>query len=280
MQLQHARGTLDLTRPIVMGVLNVTPDSFSDGDRYLDPDRALDHAVQMAEEGAACIDVGGESTRPGAALVPLEEELRRVVPVIRRLAQRLPILICVDTSRPEVMRAAVDAGAAMINDVRALQLPGAVAAAATTGAAVCLMHMQGQPQTMQQQPVYGDVVNEVRVFLEQRMRSCVEAGIGIDRLCLDPGFGFGKTVAHNLTLLRRLSELDVLQRPLLVGLSRKSLLQRLTGRAPGERLAGSVALATLAVLHGARIVRAHEVAATVDAVAVSWALANPSGDGM
>jgi len=280
MQLQHARGTLNLTRPIVMGVLNVTPDSFSDGGRYLDPDKALDHAALMAEEGAACVDVGGESTRPGAAPVALDEELRRVIPVVRRLAQRLPILICVDTSRPEVMRAAVDAGAGMINDVRALQLPGALSAAASSGAAVCLMHMQGRPQTMQQQPVYGDVVNEVRVFLEQRMRSCVEAGIDAERLCLDPGFGFGKTASHNLSLLRRLSELSVLQRPLLVGLSRKSLLQRLTGRDPDQRLAGSVALAALAVLHGARIVRAHDVAATVDAVAVSWALANPSGDGM
>jgi dihydropteroate synthase len=279
MQLHHARGILDLTRPVVMGVLNVTPDSFSDGGRYLDPGAAVDHACRMVEEGAACIDVGGESTRPGAGPISVEEELRRVLPVVQRLAARLAQPVSVDTSRPEVMRAAVDAGAAMINDVRALQMPGALQAAAATRAAVCLMHMRGEPHSMQQQPQYDDVVTQVRSFLEQRLHSCLNIGIDAARLCLDPGFGFGKTVGHNLTLLRNLRALAGLRRPLLVGLSRKSMLQQLTGRGSEQRTAGSIALATLAVSQGARIVRAHDVQATVDAVAVAWAVNAPGFQG-
>jgi dihydropteroate synthase len=262
-----------------MGVLNVTPDSFSDGGRYLDPGAALDHACRMVEEGAGCIDVGGESTRPGAEPVNAEEELRRVLPVVQRLAARLAQPISVDTSRPEVMRAAVEAGAAMINDVRALQVPGALQAAAATRAAVCLMHMRGEPQSMQRQPEYDDVVTQVRSFLGQRLQTCINFGIDAARVCLDPGFGFGKTVAHNLTLLRELPKLAELQRPLLVGLSRKSMLQQLTGRGPEHRIAGSIALATLAVSQGARIVRAHDVRATVDAVAVSWAVSAQGSEG-
>jgi dihydropteroate synthase len=270
--LRHARGTLLLKEPAVMGVLNVTPDSFSDGGRFLEPARALERAQQLLAEGAAIIDVGGESTRPGAAAVPLEEELRRVIPVVRALARAGGTIISVDTSRPEVIEQAVAEGAAMINDVRALQQRGALAALARSSAAACLMHMRGDPSTMQQEVHYGDVVSEVRAMLAARLAACQQAGIEPGRLCIDPGFGFGKLTEHNLELLRNLSELLVLDRPVLVGLSRKSMLKALTGRASGERLAGSVALATAAVLNGAAIVRAHDVAATVDAVRVAAAL--------
>ena len=255
-----------------MGVLNVTPDSFSDGGLFDDPLRALERAQQIAAEGAQIIDIGGESTRPGAAAVPLAEELNRVVPVVRAVARQSKILISVDTSRPEVIEQAVAEGAAMINDVRALRSRGALAALAKTEAAACLMHMQGEPATMQQSVHYDDVVGEVRAMLAARLSACAEAGIGADRLCLDPGFGFGKLRPHNLQLLRELGELRVLDRPLLVGLSRKSMLKELTGRGKEERLAGSIALATVAVLNGAAIVRAHDVAATVDAVRVAAAL--------
>lgn len=255
-----------------MGVLNVTPDSFSDGGLYLDAGRALERAQSMLAEGAAIIDVGGESTRPGAAPVPVEEELRRVLPVVRALARDSTTLVSVDTSRAEVIERVVGEGAAMINDVRALQGPGALAAAARGGAAVCLMHMRGEPATMQQSVHYHDVVGEVRGMLAARLAACREAGIEPDRLCVDPGFGFGKLAPHNLELLRRLGELLELGRPLLVGLSRKSMLKTLTGRDSGGRLAGSIALATVAVLHGAAIVRAHDVGATVDAVRVAAAL--------
>ena len=263
---------LDLAQPLVMGVLNVTPDSFSDGGRHADAGAAIARGLELADEGAALIDVGGESTRPGAAPVPLEEELRRVIPVIRGLAAGTRAVLSVDTSQPEVMRQAVDAGARLINDVRALQLPGALAAAAASGAGVCLMHMQGEPRTMQRQPEYADVVNEVKAMLAARVQACSAAGIAPERLCLDPGIGFGKRLEHNLELLRRLPELAAIGRPLLLGLSRKSLLRELTGRAVGERQAGSVALAAIAVLRGAHIVRAHDVAATYDAVRVAAAL--------
>jgi len=255
-----------------MGVLNVTPDSFSDGGRWRDPALALERALAMAAEGAAIIDVGGESTRPGAHSVPLDEELRRVVPVVRAIAARSPVLISVDTSQPEVIEQAVAAGAGMINDVRALQRPGALQALARTGAAACLMHMRGDPVSMQEAVHYADVVAEVRAMLAGRLASCRAAGIAPERLCLDPGFGFGKLIAHNLELLRNLGALLELGRPLLVGLSRKSLLGSLTGRDRDARLAGSIALATAAVLNGALIVRAHDVAATVDAVRVAAAL--------
>ncbi len=255
-----------------MGVLNVTPDSFSDGGSYLDPQRALERAQAMIGEGAAIIDVGGESTRPGAAPVPADEELRRVIPVVRALAREGAIVVSVDTSRPEVIEQAVAEGAAIINDVRALQGRGALAAVARTGAAACLMHMHGQPENMQLLVNYADVVGEVRGFLAARLAACQDAGIEPIRLCVDPGFGFGKLAQHNLELLRNLGELLELDRPLLVGLSRKSLLKTLTGRDSGARLAGSIALATVAALNGATIIRAHDVAATVDAVRVAAAL--------
>ena len=258
-----------------MGVLNRTRDSFSDGGRFLGLPEALDQALRMESEGAALIDIGGESTRPGAEPVSLDEELERVVPLIAAVSARSAVLISIDTSHPEVMRAAVAAGAAMINDVRALQRPGALEAAAASGAAVCLMHMQGEPASMQANPHYQDVIGEVRSMLAARLGACEAAGIASERVCLDPGFGFGKLISHNLALLRQLRRLEDLGRPLLVGLSRKSMLQKLTGRAVADRLAGSLALATVAVLHGARIIRAHDVAATLDAVRVAAALMDP-----
>jgi dihydropteroate synthase len=270
--LQHSRGTLDLSAPVVMGVLNVTPDSFSDGGRYLDPALALVHAQQMQADGAAIIDVGGESTRPGAVPVETAEELRRVVPVVRSLCRESALLVSVDTSNPEVMRAVADAGAVMINDVRALQQPEALAAVAERRLAVCLMHMQGEPQNMQQAPHYDDVCVEVRAWLETRVAAVTAAGVERTRLCIDPGFGFGKNQAHNLQLLDGLHGFGAIGLPVLVGLSRKTLAGALTGRKPELRLAGSVALATVAMMRGARIVRAHDVAATVDAARVVAAL--------
>jgi dihydropteroate synthase len=272
MNLQCAGRVLALDHPVVMGILNVTPDSFSDGGRYLEPADADAQARRMVAEGAAIIDVGGESTRPNAVPVGTAEELRRVLPVIESLAARGEVLVSVDTSDPEVMRRAVQAGAVMINDVRALQRPGALEAAAESGAGICLMHMQGDPDSMQRAPHYDDVVGEVGAFLDERLRACERAGIARERLCVDPGFGFGKTTVHNLELLRRLDEFHSFGVPLLVGLSRKSLLQGLTGRQVADRLAGSVALATIAALRAADILRAHDVAATRDALAVVQAL--------
>ena len=256
-----------------MGVLNVTPDSFSDGGRFLDVEAAVAQGVRMAADGAALIDVGGESTRPGAPGVSADEELRRVIPVIERLRASTAAILSVDTSKPEVVRAAVAAGAGFVNDVRALREPGALAAVAAAGCAVCLMHMQGTPETMQRAPHYQDVVAEVRAFLAARVAACRAAGIGDERLVVDPGFGFGKTMEHNLTLLRHLAELAADGPPVLVGLSRKSMLGTLTHRAPGERVSGSVALAVIAALNGARIIRAHDVAPTVDALKVVTAVA-------
>jgi len=272
MQLCCAGRMLDLETAVVMGVLNVTPDSFSDGGLFLDPAAALARAERMVEEGAAILDIGGESTRPSARGVESEEELRRVLPVIERVAARVPVLISVDTSNPALMRRAADAGAHMINDVRALRVPGAMEAVAGGKLGVCLMHMQGEPLDMQRAPHYRDVLVEVRGFLEERLQACSAAGIERERLCVDPGFGFGKTTAHNLELLQRFEEFESLGRPLAVGLSRKSMLSALTGRALEERLAGSLALLTVAVLRGARIVRAHDVAASRDAVRVASAL--------
>ena len=271
MQLRCAGRVLQLDHPVVMGVLNVTPDSFSDGGQYADADAALAHAERMAAEGAAIIDIGGESTRPGAAGVDSEEELRRVLPLVERVAARLSVLVSVDTSNPELMRRAGAAGAHLVNDVRALRSPGAIEAVAAGTLGVCLMHMRGEPATMQIDPHYDDVVEEVKLFLAERARLCTDAGIARERLCVDPGFGFGKRVAHNLQLLRDLAQFEPLGLPLAVGLSRKSMIAALGGRAQ-ERLAGSLALATIAVLHGARIVRAHDVAATVDAVRIAGAV--------
>jgi dihydropteroate synthase len=264
--------TLELSTPIVMGVLNVTPDSFSDGGRFADVSAAVAHALRMIEEGAALIDIGGESTRPGAQAVDADEEVRRVVPVIEALAARTHVPISIDTSKPAVMTAAVRAGATMINDVRALREPGALEAAAASGAAVCLMHMQGEPRTMQADPRYDDVVAEVREFLRERAERCMGAGIARDRLVIDPGIGFGKRLEHNLALLAALPALVALGWPVLVGVSRKSMFSALLGRAVDERVAGGVAMATAAILSGASIVRTHDVAATVDAVKVAVAL--------
>jgi len=257
--------TLDLTRPVLMGVLNVTPDSFSDGGQFIDVSTAVAHGVRMAEEGAAIIDVGGESTRPGADLVSIDEEIRRVVPVIQKLRSQTAAVISVDTSKPQVMCAAAEAGAGLLNDVRALHEPGALEAAAATQCAVCVMHMQGDPRTMQLAPHYNDVVSEVAAFLKERVEVCRAAGIAADRLVVDPGFGFGKTLEHNLELLRRLRELGS-EWPIMVGLSRKSIVGRLTGRPKGDRVHGSIALALMAVLNGARIVRVHDVGPTMDAL--------------
>jgi dihydropteroate synthase len=270
--LRCADRTLDLSQPVVMGVVNVTPDSFSDGGRFFSVEAAVAHGVRLAEEGAALIDVGGESTRPGAEPVGAKEELERVIPVIERLRAATTAIISVDTSKAEVMRAARAAGAGLINDVRALREPGTLAAAAASGCAVCLMHMQGEPLTMQHAPSYADVVGEVRAFLAGRVAESIAAGLTPERLAVDPGFGFGKTLEHNLALLRRLGELAADGPPVLVGLSRKSMLGTLTGRAAGERVYGSVALAVIAALNGARIIRAHDVAATVEALKVAAAV--------
>ncbi len=263
---------LGLSAPVVMGVLNVTPDSFSDGGRHQGVAAALAHARRMVEEGAGIIDVGGESTRPGAAAVPVEEELQRVVPVVEALRQELDVIISVDTSQPAVIRAVTAAGAHLINDVRGLRLPGALEAAAASSAAVCLMHMQGEPGTMQQSPYYTDVVVEVRDWLQARLEACRALGMAEDRLLVDPGFGFGKNLDHNLRLLAELPAATPFGVPVLVGLSRKSTVGAVTGRPVDQRLAGSVAAAALAVRAGAHIVRAHDVAATVDAVKLAAAV--------
>jgi len=254
-----------------MGILNVTPDSFSDGGRFVDRERALAHARQMVADGADVIDIGGESTRPGAAPVPVDAELERVVPLVEAMAHE-GILVSVDTRKPAVMRAVLAAGAGMINDVRALQERGAVDVAAASAAAVCLMHMQGEPRTMQREPQYANVVTEVRDFLVGRARACEAAGIARGRIVIDPGFGFGKTVAHNLALLRGLRLVAETGYPVLAGLSRKSMLGGFAGRDANKRAAASVAAALAAVARGAAIVRVHDVRATVDALKVWHAI--------
>ncbi|MBQ1784239.1 MAG: dihydropteroate synthase [Gammaproteobacteria bacterium] len=271
MQLALADRLVDLSAPLVMGIVNVTPDSFSDGGQHATTARAIDHALQLVAEGAAMVDIGGESTRPGAQAVSEAEELARVVPVIAGIRARSDVIISVDTSKPAVMAAAVAAGAQLINDVWALRQPGALAVAAASGVAVCLMHMQGEPRTMQQAPEYADVVAEVATFLQQRVEACETAGIGRNRIVLDPGFGFGKNLSHNFRLLARLNELAG-ELPLLAGMSRKSMIGAVTGRDLQGRLAGSVAAAVLAAVQGARIIRVHDVAATVDALAVTMAM--------
>lgn len=273
MWMNCAGKPLDLRQPVVMGVLNVTPDSFSDGGRYRQLDAAVRQAAVMVGEGATLIDVGGESTRPGAPLVSIQEELDRVVPVVERLARELPeSIVSVDTSKPEVMHEVARAGAGMINDVRALTLPGALETAAASGLAVCLMHMRGQPATMQQQPYYDDVVGEVHAFLADRVQACEAAGLARQRILVDPGFGFGKTLDHNLTLLRHLDRFRDLAAGVLAGLSRKSMIGALLDAPVDERLSGSLAAAVIAVWQGACVVRAHDVRETVQALRVCAAV--------
>ena len=259
---------LDLRTAQIMGILNVTPDSFSDGGRFAGRDAALRRAERMVAEGAAIIDVGGESTRPGAEAVGVEEELERVIPVIEAIAAELPVPVSVDTSKAEVMRAAVAAGAGMINDVAALRGEGALAAAAGCNVPVCLMHMQGEPRTMQKSPHYDDVVNDVHAFLAERKAACVAAGIAAERVLVDPGFGFGKTLEHNLRLMKAVERFNDLG-PVLVGVSRKSMIGAILDDAPVEqRLNGSVALAAFAASKGARILRVHDVKESAEAVRV------------
>ena len=262
-KLTCGRFELSLERPLVMGVVNVTPDSFSDGGRFFDPHVAAKHARQLAEEGADIIDIGGESTRPGAAPVSAREELDRILPVLEKIAD---LCVSVDTRRPQVMQAALRAGASMINDVEALEAPGALEAVAQSRCAVCLMHKKGDPATMQRDPHYDDVVREVGAYLRARVEAATAAGIAAARIVVDPGFGFGKTAEHNLELLRNLSSLS--RFPILAGLSRKSTLGKLTGRPVGERLAGSLAMALLALQSGATILRVHDVKETRDVIAV------------
>ncbi|GGA70484.1 dihydropteroate synthase [Arenimonas soli] len=272
-QLDCAGRLLKLDAPRVMGIVNVTPDSFSDGGAHDSTDAAVAHGLQLAAEGADLLDVGGESTRPGAGEVPVEEELRRVIPVIERLVAETSLPVSVDTSKPEVMRAAAAAGAGLINDVFALRREGALDAAAAAGVPVVLMHMQGEPRTMQDAPDYDDLVGEVHRFLAERIFACEMAGIPKKCIVLDPGYGFGKTGAHNLLLLRQQSRLLDLGLPLLAGLSRKRFLGEVTGREVGDRLHASVAAAVLAAEYGARILRVHDVAATVDALKLWTAVA-------
>ena len=273
-QLDCRGRILRLDRPRVMGIVNVTPDSFSDGGRHDGPDAAVAHALRLVEEGADILDIGGESTRPGAEAVPVDEELRRVVPVIERLHARTGVPISIDTFKPEVMRAAVAAGAGMINDIYALRRPGALEAAAESGAAVVLMHMLGEPRSMQDAPQYDDVVGDVYRFLAERIFAAEMAGIDRKRIVADPGFGFGKTLDHNLILLARLEKFAELGVPVLAGLSRKRSIGELTGRdAPDTRVVGSVAAHLIAAQRGAMLLRVHDVAATVDALKVWNAVA-------
>ena len=267
-ELHCGRFRLSLERPLIMGVVNITPDSFSDGGRFLDPAAAIAHAHKLIEEGADLVDLGAESSRPGAAaVVGADEELRRLLPVLRGLRD-VPVPVSVDTIKPEVMRAGLAEGASMINDINGLRAPGACSAVAASDAAVCIMHMQGTPGTMQQHPRYADVVAEVKAFLHERVRAARDAGIAAERIAIDPGFGFGKTLDHNLELLRHLRDFDAIGVPLIAGWSRKSSLGMITGNPAGERLAASIAAALIAAQNGARILRVHDVAATHDALAV------------
>jgi dihydropteroate synthase len=272
MNLQLGARTLDLSQPRIMGILNLTPDSFSDGGRHDDPEAACARARAMRAEGADLIDIGGESTRPGAEPVSVQQELDRVMPVIERLRAELDCALSIDTMKPAVMRAARAAGVALVNDVNALREPGAVQAVAESGAAVCLMHMRGEPRSMQQAPTYADVVTEVAAFLQHRIDSCLQSGIAPSSILIDPGFGFGKRLEHNLSLLRGLGRIVALGYPVLVGLSRKSMFGQLCAAAVDERLPASLAATTAAVLAGATVVRTHDVRATRDAVTVASAI--------
>ena len=268
--------SLSLRRPLIMGIVNVTPDSFSDGGQFPSAESAADHARRLIDEGADIIDVGGESTRPGAPAVSVDEERRRVLPVLERLSD-CGVPISVDTRKVDVMRDAIAAGASLINDVSALETPGALETVAESRVGVCLMHKQGEPQTMQQNPHYDDVVREVRDYLEARVRAVEAAGITRDRILIDPGFGFGKDVDHNLALLRNLRSFGSAGVPVLAGLSRKATLGRITGKAPGERVHASIAAALNAVEEGASVVRVHDVTATRDALAVWFAARDTIG---
>ncbi|CAJ1899404.1 Dihydropteroate synthase [Aeromonas dhakensis] len=270
MQLISKGLSLSLERPHVMGILNVTPDSFSDGGHFNQLERAMTHARQMVAEGATLIDIGGESTRPGAPDVSEQEELDRVLPVVEHMARELDVMISLDTSKAAVMREGCAAGAHLINDVRALLEPGALAAAAAADVPVCLMHMQGQPRTMQAEPHYDDLLGEVRAFFDERIAACLTAGIAREQLLLDPGYGFGKTLEHNYQLLAQQESLLDYQLPLLVGMSRKSMIGNLLGRPVDERLAGSLACALIGMQRGARIIRVHDVRATMDALRTGW----------
>lgn len=270
MQLISKGLSLSLERPHVMGILNVTPDSFSDGGHFSQIERAMAHARQMVSDGATLIDIGGESTRPGAPDVNEQEELDRVIPVVERLVAELDVMISLDTSKAAVMREGCKAGAHLINDVRALLEPGALAVAAEADVPVCLMHMQGQPRTMQAEPHYDDLLGEVRAFFDERIAACLAAGIRRQQLLLDPGYGFGKTLAHNYQLLAQQSKLLDYQLPLLVGMSRKSMIGNLLGRPVDDRLAGSLACALIGMQHGARIIRVHDVRETMDALRAGW----------
>jgi dihydropteroate synthase len=272
MKLTCGKFELDLTQPRVMGIVNVTPDSFSDGGKFAVVELAVAHGMELVGHGADILDIGGESTRPGAIPVPLDEELRRVIPVIEALAAKTRVPISIDTYKPEVMKAAIAAGASIVNDVFALQQPGALEVVAASNAGVCLMHSQGTPQTMQLDPQYQDVVREVHDFLRDRMAACEVHGIGRERIVLDPGFGFGKRSMHNVALLRDLKTLRELGQPLLVGLSRKSVLGQLTGNDVDARLHASLAAAVISAMKGARIVRVHDVKATVDALRIVTAV--------
>ncbi|WP_083264534.1 dihydropteroate synthase [Pseudohongiella acticola] len=283
-RLQCGSRILDLSSPHVMGILNVTPDSFSDGGALnagadqraagfsVSVDKALRHAERMVADGAAIIDVGGESTRPGAERVSEQQELDRVVPVIESIVRQLDVIVSVDTSSPALMRESAAMGAGLVNDVRALRRDGALAAVAATSMGVCLMHMQGEPGHMQQAPDYDDLLADVLGFLRQRVSACEDVGIARDRICLDPGFGFGKTLAHNYALLRELAQLKDIGLPLLAGISRKSMIGTVVDRPVDGRLPGSLAAAVVAVMHGAKIVRVHDVAETVDAMKVLQAV--------
>jgi dihydropteroate synthase len=263
---------LNLNRPHVMGIVNVTPDSFSDGGKYSSTDLAVEHGLALIAEGADILDIGGESTRPGAPPVSLDEELRRVMPVIEALAAVSTVPLSIDTYKPEVMRSAIAAGIDIVNDVRALQEDGAVEIVANSDVGVCLMHMQGMPQTMQLAPSYQDVVSEVVHFLSHRMHVVTSASIAIDRIVLDPGFGFGKTTAHNIALIQHLTEIDAIGRPLLVGLSRKSVLGKIAGGDEQQRLHAGLAASVISAMKGAKIVRVHDVKATVDALKIVTAV--------
>jgi dihydropteroate synthase len=276
-QLRCANRTLTLDRAHVMGILNVTPDSFSDGGSYhengrLIANQALVRAAEMVDEGATLIDVGGESTRPGAEPVSVEEELDRVLPVVELIAKELDVVISLDTSTPSVITEAAKLGAGLVNDVRALSREGALQAAANTDMAVCLMHMKGAPLTMQDHPVYGNVFDEVSTYLQERVHLCVSAGISLDRICLDPGFGFGKTLEHNLQLMKHLDNIQIDNLPLLIGTSRKTMIGQTLNKTVDQRLFGSLATVSVGVMKGAKIIRVHDVAQTVDVVKMTEAI--------
>jgi len=271
--IEQRRSTTEDVVPLVMGVRNVTPDSFSDGGRYADVTAAFDQAMRMIAQGASVIDIGGESTRPGAMSVSVQQEIDRVVPVLERIAAASDILLSVDSSKAQVMSAALDAGAGMLNDVRSFSEPGALEVAVKAQVPICIMHMQGEPATMQSNPSYDHVVDEVMDFLSQRLAACVEAGVPRDKIMIDPGFGFGKTLQHNLQLFAHLDDFLALQAPILIGISRKSLFKDLLGRPIDQRLAGALAMTSSAVAQGVAVIRTHDVAETKDAVDVAYALA-------